>query len=305
MAFFKYINRNVLDPSNRMDFHKSDARTISLVLLGFSLVMGGVLSNEASAQEQGMSLNVVASEGSSTLSISGQTVLPNDVTIVVTAPDGNNKVFIGQKTPSDGKYMIDVDAEGILKQDGWYIVSARQGNSLIYQMQVPVEAAGGSFMETLASDSSLDFGSDPILIPTDNIGGLVFTVDAPEGGLTIGIDGNTDRLDRPVVLVVTAPNGNRIEVGQVTPDQDGSFSTDIIVGCPGSGPGSGWEQDGFYTITAQQGESSLYKESMDVDIRDCVIVPEFGTIAVLVLAVAIVSIIAVTSRSRLGIMPRL
>ena len=34
------------------------------------------------------------------------------------------------------------------------------------------------------------------------------------------------------------------------------------------------------------------------------VVPEFGTIAVMILAVAIISIIAVTAKSRLSIMPR-
>ncbi|MBT6646531.1 MAG: PEFG-CTERM sorting domain-containing protein, partial [Thaumarchaeota archaeon] len=35
------------------------------------------------------------------------------------------------------------------------------------------------------------------------------------------------------------------------------------------------------------------------------VVPEFGTIAMIVLAVAIVSIIAVSAKSRLSIMPRI
>ena len=41
-----------------------------------------------------------------------------------------------------------------------------------------------------------------------------------------------------------------------------------------------------------------------VEIKDGVIVPEFGTIAAMILAVAIVAIIAVSARSRLSIMPR-
>jgi predicted secreted protein with PEFG-CTERM motif len=34
------------------------------------------------------------------------------------------------------------------------------------------------------------------------------------------------------------------------------------------------------------------------------VIPEFGTIAVMILAVAIISIIAVSAKSRLSIMPR-
>ncbi len=65
-----------------------------------------------------------------------------------------------------------------------------------------------------------------------------------------------------------------------------------------------WKQDGFYTITAQQGESSLYTDSADVEIVDGVIIPEFGAIAALVLAVAIISIIAISAKTRLNVIPK-
>ena len=42
-----------------------------------------------------------------------------------------------------------------------------------------------------------------------------------------------------------------------------------------------------------------------IDIIGTHVVPEFGTIAMIVLAVAIVSIIAVSTKSRLSIMPRI
>ena len=41
-----------------------------------------------------------------------------------------------------------------------------------------------------------------------------------------------------------------------------------------------------------------------IEIFGTFLIPEFGTIAVMILVVAIISIIAVSSRSRLSIMPR-
>jgi predicted secreted protein with PEFG-CTERM motif len=41
-----------------------------------------------------------------------------------------------------------------------------------------------------------------------------------------------------------------------------------------------------------------------VDILDGTVVPEFGTIAAMILAVAIISIIAISAKSRLSIVPR-
>ena len=283
---------------DKMNFRKNDVRSVSLVLLAFSMIMGTAFSNDAFAQSLGMSINVNANEGSSTLSVDGQTTtLLNDVTIVVTAPNGNI-VSIDQVSPDlDGEYMADIQIGSLWKQDGWYTVSAQQGDSTLYQVSVQVEISGGSAMATSASESSLDFGTGSIVTPTDDVGGLTFTADAPEGALAIGIDGETDHSHTDVTIVVEAPNGNVIHVDQVSP-MNGMFSTVIDVGCPS------WAQDGFYTITAQQGESNFYRASAEVEIKDCVVVPEFGTIAALVLAVAIVSIIAVTARSKLSVMPR-
>jgi predicted secreted protein with PEFG-CTERM motif len=41
-----------------------------------------------------------------------------------------------------------------------------------------------------------------------------------------------------------------------------------------------------------------------IEVVGTFVVPEFGTIAVMILAVAIISIIAVSAKSRLSIMPR-
>ena len=79
---------------------------------------------------------------------------------------------------------------------------------------------------------------------------------------------------------------------------DSKFAKDITTGGPL------WSQDGVYTVTAQQGESSDHKVSIEVEIVDGVVIPEFGAIAALILAVAIISIIAVSAKSKLSIMPR-
>jgi predicted secreted protein with PEFG-CTERM motif len=68
--------------------------------------------------------------------------------------------------------------------------------------------------------------------------------------------------------------------------------------------GSLWKQDGFYTVIVQQFDDPKYTASAEVDILDGVVVPEFGTIAAMILAVAIISIIAVSAKSRLSIIPR-
>ena len=68
--------------------------------------------------------------------------------------------------------------------------------------------------------------------------------------------------------------------------------------------GALWSQDGMYSISAQQGAASNYQTSADVEIVDGHVIPEFGVIAAMILAVAIVSIIVVTAKTKLSIVPR-
>ena len=121
---------------------------------------------------------------------------------------------------------------------------------------------------------------------------------AMEGSTTIGITGQTDRTNIDITLKVVAPNGNVVSVEQITPNLDGKFSKNITTGGPL------WTQDGVYRVVAQQGDSSDRTTSIEVEVADGVVVPEFGAIAALVLAIAIISIIAVSAKSRLSILPR-
>ena len=62
---------------------------------------------------------------------------------------------------------------------------------------------------------------------------------------------------------------------------------------------------GAYTVKAQQGKwLNAFTDSVEVEVADGLVVPEFGTIAAMILAVAIISIIAISSKSRLSIVPR-
>ena len=110
--------------------------------------------------------------------------------------------------------------------------------------------------------------------------------------------GITDRVSQDITVTITAPNGNVVTVAQISPMLDGNFAAEITVGGPL------WKQDGFYTVSVKQFDDPKYTASTEVDILDGVVVPEFGTIAAMILAVAIISIIAVSAKSRLSIIPR-
>jgi predicted secreted protein with PEFG-CTERM motif len=89
-----------------------------------------------------------------------------------------------------------------------------------------------------------------------------------------------------------------ITIDQVTPGINGDFEVEIKVGGPM------WKEDGFYTITANQGTLSEHKESIKVEIKDGVVVPEFGVVASLVLVISIIAVIAISAKSKLVIPTR-
>jgi len=129
--------------------------------------------------------------------------------------------------------------------------------------------------------------------------GLSIEADAVEGSTTITITGHATSTISPVIIKVSAPNGNVVAIDQLNPDSDGSFTSTIGVGGPM------WKQDGIYTIDASQGTNSMNKASVEVEIADGAVVPEFGTIASLILVVAISSIIVLSAKGRLSFTPRI
>ncbi len=268
-------------------------------LLGISILSGFTFQDFAYA-ETGMSVSVNADEGSTTISVSGHTsVRNNDITIMVQAPNGNI-ISVGQVSPdANGDFMTDIQGSAQLwKQDGMYTISVKQGTSTLYDFSLSVEVTGGTTAATSVSDSTLEGTTGIIVTPSDEIRGLTITDNSVLGSTTISISGHTDRTNTDVTVRVQAPNGNIVSVNQVTPDANGDFMIDIEVG------GSQFGQNGMYTVDVQQGESSAFKDSVDVEIVDGAIIPEFGTIAVLILAVAIISIIAVSAKTKLSIIPR-
>ncbi|MCH8975301.1 MAG: PEFG-CTERM sorting domain-containing protein [Thaumarchaeota archaeon] len=281
---------------------KRPTTMFAFFLLSVSILSGFAFQDFAYA-ETGMSVSVNADEGSTTISVSGHTsVRNNDITILVQAPNGNI-ISIDQVSPdANGDFMKDVQVGGLQwNQDGVYTIGIKQGSSTLYDFSLSVEVTGGTTAATSVSDSTLESGigeASPIIGGTKDISGLTITDNSVLGSTTISISGHTDRTNTDVTVRVQAPNGNIVSVSQLTPGANGDFMIDVEVG------GQVWSQNGMYTIAVQQGESSSYKDSVDVEIVDGAIIPEFGTIAALILAVAIISIIAVSAKTRLSIIPR-
>ena len=283
-----------------MSFKRSTT-SMTLALMALSIISIASIQQDAFAQDTGMSVSATASEGSDTISVSGHTRSQiTDITFTVISP-GLNVVSIDQLTPdANGDFSTEFKVNSMWKESGFYTIKAEQSphGSSLYKASLRVQVINGRTSETDVTESTLETGFfEPKQVVRTGL--LIKEANSMAGSNTIAIIGTTDSAST-ITIKVIAPNGNVVVVDQFAPvlDPDGHFLKDITTG------GTLWNQDGQYTIVAQQGDDPRYKHSIEVGIKDGVVIPEFGTIAVMILAVAIISIIAVSAKSRLSIMPR-
>jgi len=274
-----------------MNSRRYTMTSLSIVILALTIMSVSAIGQNAYAAGGGMSLSADCS--GSSCDISGTTDRNDqDVTVVKTASNGNI-VQVDQLSVSGDSFSTTFNVSG--SDDGAYKIAANQGASSKYSLNVSVDVSGGS-SDSSASVSNQIAAAEEEATSTTPSGGLTLSAGGVEGSTTIDVSGTTDR-NGDITLKVIAPNGNIVSVSQISPS-GGSFMTTIETG------GALWSQDGMYTISAQQGDASNYKTSAEVEIVDGHVIPEFGVIAAMILAVAIVSIILVTAKTRLSLVPR-
>ena len=267
---------------------------LSIVLLAVTIMSVSVLGQSAYAGGGGISLSAECSD--STCSISG-TSDRSDLDVTITASNDLAIVSVAQASVSGGSYVSSFNVSNW--DDGSYTIEANQGASSKYSISVNVDVSGGSSMSSVSGTTQTGaVVVEETTAATEDaaLSGLQLNADGVEGSTTIDVSGTTDR-NGDITLTVRAPNGNVVAVSQITPSGD-SFSTTIEVGGPL------WSQDGMYEISAHQGAASSHQKTASVEIIDGHVIPEFGVIAAMILAVAIVSIIVVTAKTKLSIVPR-
>ena len=235
--------------------------------------------------------NGVNFDHNSTIEITGQVGNIRDgtpVTVIVTGSTG--VVTIEQLTPSsDGSFSLSVNtASPLMKYDGEYKIKATYGDAGIND--VIVVTLEGGLVKQAPSHSGHEEGHHEAADFTKQLdynisGGMVESITATgDDSLLVSIHMADDNGELTITLSEDI----------ITPFNDGSFF--VLV--------NGEESDDAH----QMGNKLMIPfdaTTTDIEIVGTHVVPEFGTIAMIVLAVAIVSIIAVSAKSRLSIMPRI
>ena len=286
-----------------MNFKRSTT-SMAIALMALSLISMTSIQQDVFAQGQGMSITADADKGSDTITVTGKTVSNiTDVTFRVTSPSGSNVVAVDQISPDqNGEFVAEFKIGPTWTENGFYTIKAMQSlqQSSLYTLKVLVEVNNGMAERTSITESNLETG---IFVPNENnaatdAGIMLDAINIDNGSTMFEVTGTTDRVSQDITVTITAPNGNVVTIDQISPMLNGEFAAGIKVGGPL------WKQDGSYTVTVKQFDDPKYVASTQVDIKEGVVVPEFGTIAAMILAVAIISVIAVSAKSRLSIMPR-
>ncbi len=266
----------------------------SIVLLMAVMAVGsmGAASQAFAAVPLSIEANGDTFDHNSTIEINGQvgdlrTGTP--VTVIVTGSTG--VVTIEQVTPSaDGSFSVSVNtASPLMKYDGEYKIKATYGDAGINDV-VFVTLEGGLVKGTSASSHDDDHSGHEAADFTNE---LDYNI---SGASVESITSTHD--DSLLVTIHDAEDGGELTITLsediITPFNDGTFF--VLV--------NGEESD-----DAEQNGNAVTipfdADATEIEIVGTHVVPEFGTIAMIVLAVAIVSIIAVSAKSRLSIMPRI
>ena len=275
-----------------MNSRRYTMTSLSIVFLALTIMSVSAIGQNAYAGGGGMSLSADCS--GSSCDISGTTDRNDqDVTVVITASNGNI-VQVDQLSVSGDSFSTTFNVSA--SDDGAYKIAVNQGSSSKYSLNVSVDVSGGSSDSSASVSNQIASAAAEEEVTTAAAGGLTLSAGGVEGSTTIDVSGTTDR-NGDIVLTVTAPNGNIVSIDQISPS-GGSFMTTITTG------GALWSQDGMYTISAYQAAPSMYQASAEVEVIDGHVIPEFGTIAVMILVVAIVSIIIVSAKTKLSLVPK-
>ncbi len=218
------------------------------------------------------------------------------VSVIVTAPNGN-LVEIAQLTVgADKKFSTEVTTGGsLIKIEGSYTITVTYGTenrsattSFAFGGSTPIDDDDVEKPTITNTTVSVEGSTD--LITYEITGGKITSVmpDVDGNSLIIGIDA-TDNGS----LTITIPRS--VLLAEIDGVDDSLF---ILVDAE--------EVDFDETITSTGRTLTIpfSTGAEEIEIIGTWVVPEFGTIAAMILAVAIISIIAVSAKSKLSIIPR-
>jgi len=222
------------------------------------------------------------------------------VSIIVKAPNGNLVSLAQVTVGADKKFSTEITAGGaLMKAEGSYTITAQYGNA------------------SRTAEASFEFGgSTPVETPSE-----VEEVTSTVTDTTVLIQGAQDSINYEItggkLLSITPSVQDNSLIIIIDATDDGSLTLTIPRSVLDALLGNGDDDDFFVLVDGEEVDFDEITSATDrtltipfqagseeIEIIGTFVVPEFGTIAAMILAVAIISIIAISAKSRLSIIPR-
>ena len=231
------------------------------------------------------------------------------VTIQIVGPDDSqNRVGINQVNVNiDGTFETEFVAGGpLMSRDGTYTVKAQYGSSAISEATATFELIVGEMPPDTTPETE-----EP-QSPNSNIGEDTITIDDVDDTISYEINGGR-------ILSVVPDVESKSLVITIETTSDGDLTMTIPRTILDAKVNDSDEDDDLFVLVDL--EEAIFDETRtdvdrtvtvefahgaeEIEIIGTWVIPEFGVIAVMILAVAIISIIAISSRTRLSIVPRI
>ena len=218
------------------------------------------------------------------------------VSLTVVAPNKNIVALAQITIGADKKFSEEITSGGVMKIEGTYIVTVQYGSenrSATTSFTFGGAMPGGDDVVVQnpgITDTTVSIEGTDDLITYEITGGKIISVipDVSANSLIIKIDATDDG-----VLTITIPKSVLLS------ETDGVEETLFIL--------IDAEEVDFEETTTSTGRTLVIPFQMnaeEIEIIGTWVIPEFGTIAAMILAVAIISIIAISAKSKLSIIPR-
>ena len=284
----------------------------------FGILITSVGTTTAFGQNESIILNIDKTsylEGE-TILISGEIenmIASNQISLIIQSPNGNLVALDQMTIGSDKQFSTEIKLGGkLMKQEGTYTIKVQyeeQSITTSFEFGGVIDVPENELAETIVEDTVEDIVMEDSVI-----------VDSIVTATTLTIQDSTDLISYEIT------NG---KITNVIPDLDAvSLLIDIeaidngaiTLTIPRSVLDStiNGSDDEFFVLV--DGEEVFFEEittstdrtltieflagSEQIEIIGTFVIPEFGTIAAMILAVAIISIIAISAKSRLSIPSR-
>ena len=244
-----------------------------------------------------------------TITISGQVnpQMPNtDVILQIISPQATNIIQVEQlEVDSDGNFTgsIETDFGGAWKNSGTYEIRAFYWNDVRVDIQFDYGMTSVGTMQEKPlneEDESVQTEESTEIVGVEERGDMSLDIQGVNvnytinGGKIISIIPDLD--ETSLIITIETTTDGELMITLPKDVIDGIFFV-LVDG-----------EETMYTEEVNDNSSTLiipfYNGTEEIEIIGTFVIPEFGTIVVLVLAIAIITIITITSKSRLSIVSK-